>query len=396
MHAWQIVALSLYGVVVAIAALRHLLFTYGIRQLTFLTPRSPRSSAPASPKVTILVPAKDEAHGIEACVRSLLQQDYPNFELLVIDDRSTDDTAAIVERVSKEDARLKLLRVQSLPAGWTGKTHALHLGQQQATGDWLLFVDADTQLEPSCLAVILTDAIDHSVDMESLLPALEARTFWERVIQPFAGVCLMFFFPLTKVNDAASKDMGFANGQFILVRRPAYDAIGGHEGVKDKFVEDVHLGRKTRQQGLGLRVVLAPELVRVRMYSSLTAIVRGWSRIYYSAVDFKPARLYVLFASVMIFSVLSYAILIIGGSAWLAGVHSPFLKWLLILGVAHQFFATTLMARVYALSHSRLEYLLFRIIAVFVTLYIILVTVRMCRTHQVIWRGTTYGKDMQA
>lgn len=396
MQSWQIVVLSVYGVVVAVAALRHLLFTYGIRQLTFLTPRSSRSLSSSPPKVSILVPAKDEAHGIEACVRSLLQQDYANFELLVIDDRSTDNTAAIVERVSKEDARLKLLRVQSLPPGWTGKTHALHLGQQQATGEWLLFVDADAQLEPSCLSVILADAVAHSADMESLLPALEARTFWERVIQPFAGVCLMFFFPMTKVNSAASKDMGFANGQFILVRRSAYNAIGGHEGVRDKFVEDIHLGRKTRQHGLGLRVVFAPELVRVRMYSSLTAIIRGWSRIYYSAVDFKPAKLYALFASVMVFSVLSYAILIVGGTVWLAGVHSLFLQWLLILGGAHQFFATTLMARIYALSHSRLEYLIFRFIAVFVTLYIILVTVRMCRTHQVVWRGTTYGKDIQA
>jgi glycosyltransferase involved in cell wall biosynthesis len=391
----QLAILAAYGIIVLVAFSRHVLLTISIRRTVFLTRTSPKFSDGSGPLVSVLIPAKDEERSIEACARSILAQDYRNLEVLVIDDRSRDRTAEIVERVAREDSRLRLVRIAELPAGWTGKTHALHVGQQQARGQWNLFVDADTRYEPSCLGIVLRDAIDHGVDLESLLPALEVGSFWEGVVQPFAGACLMVFYPLHKVNDPSATQFGFANGQFILVRRSAYAALGGHAAVRDKFVEDIHLGRRARQLGHKLRVVMAPELARVRMYASLPAIIHGWSRILYSAVDFRPAQLYKLLAAISVFSVLSYAMLIGTSGLLVAGMRSTFLFWLFGLAVAHQVFQTTIMARVYALSHSRLGCLLFRILAVGIMLVVVIKTIRMCRTHRVVWRGTSYGKELQ-
>lgn len=393
---WQRAVLAGYSVVLALAALRHLIFWLAMRKVRSLRPDGPKMNGADLPLVSVLVPAKDEEHCIERCVRSLLQQDYPNFEVIVIDDRSGDRTAPIVETIAREDGRVRLCRVEHLPPGWTGKTHALHAGQQQARGQWLLFVDADTRLHPAGLSVVLRDAVDHQVGMESLLPGLDMVTWWEKIIQPFAGLSLMFFFPLPKVNRPKHVEKGFANGQFILVSRTSYDAIGGHEAVRDKFVEDIHLGRRARMQGQGLRVCLGHEILQVRMYSSLREIIRGWSRIFYSAVDFRPAKLWILFASITVFSVLSYAVLILTGSLLIAGVSTPFVYTLLTMGIIHQALQTTLMVKIYTLSGSKRRYVLLRIIAVFVLLYILLRTIRMCKTHQVVWRGTTYDKGIQA
>lgn len=395
MTTWQVTAISIYSCVLAAAAIRHVVLTIAQRKLRWLSPDSPKMSGPELPLVSIMVPAKDEEAAIEGCLRSLLAQTYPQFEVLVVDDRSTDRTAAIVERIATEDSRVKLVRITQLPAGWTGKTHALHQCQQLAKGEWLLFVDADTRHHPDSLSVVLRDAIDHEVDLESLLPALESQTFWEKVIQPLAGICLMVLFPLDKVNRPNHPEKGFANGQYILIRRRAYDMIGGHEAVRDKFVEDIHLGRNIRAAGLGLRVVMGSDIASVRMYSSLSGIVRGWSRILYSAVDFKPAKLYLLFASVVIFSLLSYVMVIATGSLLLLGHRSEFIWILFWMGVSHQVLQTSLMARIYALSRSQRRYIVFRIISVFVMLYILAKTIRMCQTHNVTWRGTIYDRRIQ-
>ena len=364
--------------------------------MRFLTPQCPTLEGEYQPLVSIIVPARDEEAGIEDCLRSLVAQDYPNTEILVVDDRSVDQTPAIVERLARENDKIRLLRVEELPEGWTGKTHALDLCQRQAKGEWLLFIDADTQHHPSCIGVVLRDALEHAVEMESLLPSFRLHSFWERTIQPFAGICLMVLFPLQKVNRPQHKKLGFANGQFILVSRRAYDEIGGHHAVRDKFVEDIHLGRLIREKDLGLRVVVGRDISSVRMYSSLPQIVSGWSRILYSAVDFHPGKLWALVVSIGVFSVLSYAVLLVFGLLLLTGHSTPLIQAMFGLGIAHEVAQTTLMARIYRLSYSDQRYLIWRFLAVFIMLYILLRTIRMCRTHVVSWRGRAYGKEIQA
>lgn len=394
-HTWQTALLLAYSSLVLLAVIRHVIVHFALRRTVFLKPDPLAAALPERPLVSILVPARDEADTIGACLRSLLAQDYGNFEIIVIDDRSTDATARIVAALAEQDDRLRLVQILELPPGWTGKTHALHIGQQHARGEWLLFVDADTSHHPMCLSTVMRDALRNRADMESLLPKLEARSFWERVIQPFAGTCLMILFPLPKVNNRAERRYGFANGQFILVRRPVYDVIGGHAAVRDKFVEDIHLGRLIRRHGFNLRVVVGRDIACVRMYASLEQIVRGWSRIFYSAVNCKPKKLYLLAAFIVLLSVTPYFVIGSSALALLGGDSSSFVVSALALGLIHEALQLSLYARTYHAAGSRMvTALTFRWLAVFSMLYILGKTVRLCHTHQVSWRGTTYGAEL--
>ena len=396
MDTWQIAILIGYGAVVLATAARHVALTFYLRRLPLLSPDSASELVEPPPKVSILVPAKDEERSIEQCVRSLLALDYPALELLVVDDRSSDRTAAILERLAAEDARLRLVQIAELPPGWTGKTHALQFAQQQATGEWLLFVDADTHLAPACLKIVLRHAIDHRLDLLSLLPTLEMRSFWECVVQPLAGACLFVFYPLPKVNDPAQRDFGCANGQFILVRRAAYDQLGGHTSVRDKFVEDIHLGRLARRSGLALRLDRTRELFWVRMYAGWGEIVRGWSRICYAGVDGRPLPLLRMLLLVLVFSGLSYPVLAGAVAGMLLFEPCSFLSGMLVLGLLQHLLQGLFMVRVYQQTGSPARYVLLRSLAVVSMLVILAKALWMCGTKQVTWRGTRYGAGMES
>ncbi|MGL4461831.1 MAG: glycosyltransferase [Planctomycetia bacterium] len=395
MQSWQWAALALYGLILAAAAARHVLVSHAVAVGRFLRPTDPRLPAERSPFVSIVVPAKDEAGAIECCVRSLMRQNYPCFEIVVVDDRSTDATPDIVRRLATEDSRVRLLQITELPPGWTGKCHALHVARRHVRGEWMLFVDADTELHPSCVAVTTADAVLGGFEMESMLVALRADTFWEAVVQPFAGICLIALFPVSRVNDPKALEAGFANGQFILIHTACYDAVGGHEAVRDKFVEDVHLGRLVKRSGRPMRVAYGADVVAVRMYTSFDAIIRGWSRIFYSSVDCKPGKLYFLIASILLFSGLSYVVLPATAVLIALGDRDPFTLSLFAFGFVHELLQTTVMARIYHLSKSKMWSLWYRPLAVFVTLRILARAVRLCSTHQVDWRGTTYDRSLQ-
>lgn len=390
LKSWQWAVLGFYGLILAGALARVVLSHLAIRWTPFLTRRSPSLGGPA-PKVSILVPAKDEAANIEACLDSLLAQAYPNFEVLVIDDRSDDDTAAIAERVAYRDDRVRLLRVRKLPEGWTGKTHALHFGQRFARGEYLLFLDADATLHPNALNIALRDAADHDADLLSLLPRMEMRSFWERVVQPLAATMLMVFCPVCLANDRRRQSGGFANGQFMLFRRSAYDAIGGHEAVRDKFVEDVNLGRLIKRHGFGLRIAAAPELLGVRMYASLPQILKGWSRIFYAAADASRPKIAAFALVFTLLSVLPYLVVPATLAIAAAGAAGTFVWALLACAVAQDTIQTLVFARVYRAGGTPLRHLVWRPIACGAMLAVLWRTFRLCTTHQVTWRGTVYA-----
>jgi cellulose synthase/poly-beta-1,6-N-acetylglucosamine synthase-like glycosyltransferase len=392
--AWQWTAVALYAVVLAGAVGRHLVCHHVIRKTTFLTPRSARWQGPA-PMVSIIVPAKDEAANIECCLESLLSQDYPNYEVILVDDRSQDETSAIAQRIARRDRRLRVLNIVHLTEGWTGKNHALDYAQRHAKGDWLLFVDADASLHPACLGVVLNDAEQHGAGLSSLLPRMEMRSFWERAVQPMAATMLMTLFPLPKANDRSRTDGGFANGQFMLIRRSAYDAIGGHEAVKDKFVEDINIGRLIKKHDLGLRVVVAPALASVRMYSTLSQIMRGWSRIFYAAVNARPAMLWAFAVVLFVLSVLPWVVLPACGVAALFGAAGQFTAIMAAMAFAQEVLQTTVFGRAYRAGHSPLRLLVWRPLATLTMITVLLQTIRLCKTHNVVWRGTQYATMCQ-
>ncbi len=232
------------------------------------------------PMVSILIPARNEARNIRRCVQGVLSQTYPVFEVIVIDDRSEDATPQILAEIAAGEPRLKVIQGQPLPAGWAGKPFALFQAAQQARGEWLCFIDADTFAGPDLIAAALSTAKRHKADMFSILTAQELPTFWERVIMPLVFTAISAAFAPAKVNDPDRSD-AIANGQFILIRRSVYEAAGGHRAVWNALVEDLELARTVK--GAGYRLVIADgrAYARTRMYTSLPEIWEGWTKNIY-------------------------------------------------------------------------------------------------------------------
>jgi len=204
-------------------------------------PTPPPANAPL---ISVCVPARNEERNIRACVESILAQDYPNFEVIVLEDRSTDATGEILRIIAAHDDKLRVISGSDLPKGWAGKPHALFQASASARGEWLCFVDADTFLSPTTLSSCYTKAIETRADMFTIMTLQIMGSFWEKVVMPIVMTALSVGFSPRKVNDPNSKD-AIANGQFILIKRSVYDAIGGHESVRDQIVEDGEQEYKT-------------------------------------------------------------------------------------------------------------------------------------------------------
>lgn len=237
----------------------------------------------SSSLVSVIVPARNEERNIRRCVTSLLEQNYSNFEVIVVDDGSTDATPRILEEIAQDHPRgnrLFVLRLRdSLPSGWAGKTHAIFRGTQEARGEWLLLTDADTWHAPNALNYAMREAIEERVDLLSLGSRQELPGFWERVVMPMAYLGIMMQYPPRQVNDPASP-VALANGQFILIRRAVYDALGGYARpeLRDTLLDDRDLAQVVKRQGYRLRMIDGRGLVHVRMYRGLLETWRGWRK----------------------------------------------------------------------------------------------------------------------
>jgi chlorobactene glucosyltransferase len=284
------------------------------------------------PSLTVLVAAKDEQDNIERCVRSMLDQDYPDYEMVVCNDRSTDRTPEIVAGIAAENSRLRMLTIERLPDGWAGKNHAMHTGISQTRGEWICMIDADCwQTSRKSLSAAMAYALDTGADMLSVLPTQEFKGFWENVVQPVCSGVMMIWFHPDKVNSLEHSN-AYANGAFMLMRREAYEKVGGHEAVRQCVNEDMHIAARVKQSGLRLRVVRNDGLYATRMYTSLGGIYRGWSRIFYGTfVTFK--RIGLTLAAVLLVSMMPYAVAILAVILAAAGT-APHAWWLACAGAA--------------------------------------------------------------
>jgi chlorobactene glucosyltransferase len=240
-------------------------------------PDSSADAAAPTPSVSVLVPARNEAARIGPCVASLLALDYPLAEVLVADDGSTDGTAAVARRAAAGDGRLRVVDAGPLPEGWTGKNHALWRAQAGATGDWLLFTDADTRHAPGSLRAAVARALREGAGLLSLAGRQVALSLAERLVQPFVFEFLARRFPLAAVNDPADARAA-ANGQYLLLPRAVYDAIGGHAAVRGDLLEDVALARLAKARGVRVLFLAAPDLLSVRMYEGARSLGEGWTK----------------------------------------------------------------------------------------------------------------------
>ncbi|MEO7003692.1 MAG: glycosyltransferase, partial [Ktedonobacterales bacterium] len=234
------------------------------------------------PRVSVIVPARDEERNIRGCVESLLAQDYPNMEVIVVDDASTDATPRILDEIASEPAaqgRLSIVRIDALPNGWAGKPHALHTGVQHADGDWLLFTDADTRHTPTALRAAVERAEADGADLFTIATNQELSDFWSQTLLPIAFMGVSMQYPLRKVNDPRSS-VAIANGQYLLIRRWLYDRVGGYASprLRATLVDDRDLAYEAKRAHGRLEMVESRGLGTTRMYHTLREQWAGWGK----------------------------------------------------------------------------------------------------------------------
>jgi len=245
-------------------------------------------------RVCVVVPAHNESRVIVGLLRSLKAETYPQLRLLLALDRCTDDTASLARAETAGDDRFEIVEIDSCPTNWSGKVHAVHEAMARsrvaADSEYLIFADADTLFSPGCIASSIALMQHRNLDLLSLLSTLTHETWFERVVQTAAAFELMRQYPLTLAN--ALKDRrAFANGQFMLFRRDAYEAVGGHAAVKLALLEDLALARLIKATGRKAGVFFADGLLHCRMYADWLQFRRGWKRIYVEAANRKARRL---------------------------------------------------------------------------------------------------------
>lgn len=264
------------------------------------------------PALVIVIPAHNEADVIADVARTVLKADYPNLHAVFALDRCTDATQAILQSTIEAHPSpntAEIIPITHCPEGWAGKVHALHhavrMSQAVARAEALLFLDADCQLDPACLKAAITLWREHDLDLLSVLSSLIAEHWYEKVVQPIAAFELVRQYPITRVNadfnlprdPHTGRLIGkrhawpFANGQFILVRKSAYEALGGHECVKEEVLEDIAIAKKFARARFRVGVFLSGGPLRCRMYRTWPAFNKGWKRIYTEAAKRRPNRL---------------------------------------------------------------------------------------------------------
>jgi cellulose synthase/poly-beta-1,6-N-acetylglucosamine synthase-like glycosyltransferase len=277
-------------IVIGVVAVGHLLMALLLpfnRVRTRQLPRYPKPSGAAShapsPSVYALVPARNEEANIGDCVRALLSQDYPNLRVRVIDDHSTDRTAAIVKEIAQNDPRLELMSAPDLPKGWLGKPHALHAGTRGLSADYFLFVDADLRALPHAVSSCVAALEESNAGLLTLVPRLVSGSFFERAVQPVIAQILFSLIDPKKVENPDS-EVAVGYGPFMFFRRSAYQAIGGHASVATEVVEDLRLAQRIKAERLGLAYAHGPGAITLRMYDSLRGLINGWKKNFHVAL----------------------------------------------------------------------------------------------------------------
>ncbi len=236
----------------------------------------------SSPTVSAIVPARNEEATIAAAVESLAAQPEIK-EIIVIDDHSSDGTAAALRQLSSRYAQLRVLETTELPGGWVGKNYAVSLGAAQATGDWLLFTDADGVHLAGSTAHALADASESGAGLVSYSPEQVTHTWWEKALIPFVYTRLARKYSYAEVNHPESPAAA-ASGQYLLIRRVDYSRIGGHAAVAGEVLEDVALARRAKQAGVRLYFASGMGIMRVRMYRTFRAMWEGWTKNLYPLI----------------------------------------------------------------------------------------------------------------
>ncbi len=381
----------LIDTLLAIQTLLVFLFAgYEYLTLTHFPSLPPATTPNILPKVSIILPAKDQAQTIDQCVNSLVHLDYPNKEIIIVQGQSTDETPRLLD---KYNDKTTLLEENPLPEGWVGKNWACHQGYKQAKGDLLLFTDGDSFHGHDSLTRTVSYLQTTQADMVTIAPGTILHSFWEKLVQPPIFLLIMLLVGGKQVNND-NRQNALGNGQYMLFKRTSYERLGGHYAVREKIVEDYALARLLKAAGMKLRMVTASDAVGVRMYSSLGEIWRGWRKNFYTvSQDRQLFRASLRLAWMFTILVLPYIVLGYGALLsfktplnpfLLAGGFMAFLLWLGILILDR------------SIGISPLYALLFPVAILVYTAIGIDSTIRGALGLGFPWKGRVYGKPMTA
>jgi glycosyltransferase involved in cell wall biosynthesis len=334
---------------------------------------------PASgrPTVSVIVPARNEEASLAACLESLVSQTGVPFEIIVVDDGSTDRTRSIAESFPS----IRVIEPGPLPPGWSGKNNAVAAGASEAQGQWLLFTDADTVHKPGSLARAIAESQEHHADLLSYSPEQEVHGFWEKAIMPVIFSELARTYRPSDVSDPHSPAAA-ANGQYLLIARPAYEAIGGHAAVATSLLEDVALARAVKASGRKIFFRFGGDAVATRMYRTFPQLVEGWTK-----------NLALLFPSpgrLALIRLVEFAVLL-GGytfalSAWLGGVGR--LAFLAVTSVLLGFLLNRIRK-----AHFSWDANLLALLGLPLFSYLLLRSKLFYKRGKVSWKGRTYASD---
>ena len=346
-------------------------------------PLLPAAPEPASlPRLSVVVPARDEALAIGRALASLLAQDYPDLEIIVVDDRSADATGEVAQRLATKDSRVRAIRVDLVPAGWLGKNHALWRGAALASGEWLLFTDADVVFAPGALRRAVGYAAAERLDHLTLAPRLVAGGLVLRAFVAFFAYAFIALWRAYQANDPTST-RGVGVGAFNLIRRDAYEKIGTMRALSLRPDDDIRLGRRLRAFGFRQRVLNGNELLSVEWYPSLRAAIAGLEKSLYSSLEYR------------VVDAVAVIVYLVATLIW------PFVGILVLGGLDRVLLATVVACLVAALleiyrqaiaplTPSALIVALLLPFSAACFVYAIVRSVYRAETRGVSWRGTTY------
>jgi len=264
---------------------------WSTRGFEVLRPRA--VTLPQAPKVSIILSGRDEEETLPAALESLLKLDYPVYEVILVDDDSTDRSGLIADEWAARPelaGRLKVIHNHELPSGWRGKVHALSLAARESNGEWILATDADVAVHPSALRLAMDIALRRDVQLLSLAPEFVFESFFEKVLLPAFSFLLLMLFPVRLVNDPASS-RALAAGAFILMRSKDLKELGGYERLRSTLVEDLRMAELFKRNGRRIYLAFTRDLLRTRMYKDLSEIWEGLTRTAFEGIGFSVARI---------------------------------------------------------------------------------------------------------
>ena len=258
------------------------------------------------PRVSVLIPARNEEANIGACIEGFLSQRYDNFEILVLDDQSTDSTGAIIEKLSQKYPKIQAIQGQPLPSGWTGKNWACHQLSQDANGEILIFTDADNRPNPNAIANSIAYMQKLELGLLSAFPQKVTRTLAEKLVIPVVDMFVYAGLPLWLTYLSRSPLLAAASGLWIVFTREAYQRVGGHEALSNRIVEDVELSRLGKKRGIKILTLAGTQVVSCRMYHSFSEVWNGFSKNLFGLVSYRAAPFFALILMLFTMCVLPY------------------------------------------------------------------------------------------